>query len=51
MNTWLVFGRIGSRSRECVKSMLAKTVEISDCFDPAYLVALLIDSRIRGADW
>ena len=30
---------------------LANTVEIRDCFDPAYLFALLMDSRIRGTDW
>jgi hypothetical protein len=30
---------------------LTNTVEIRDCFDPAYLFALLMDSRIRGTDW
>jgi hypothetical protein len=30
---------------------LRKVTDISDCFDPAYLFALLSDKRIRGNDW
>ena len=30
---------------------LQKVTDISDCFDPSYLFALLGDERIRGNDW
>jgi len=30
---------------------LENTVQIKDCIDPAYLFALLMDSRIRGSEW
>jgi hypothetical protein len=30
---------------------LENTVQIRDCFDPAYLFALLMDARIRGGEW
>jgi hypothetical protein len=33
------------------KCPLEKVIEIRECFDPAYLFALLMDSRIRGVEW
>jgi hypothetical protein len=30
---------------------LGKVTDVSDCFDPSYVYALLMDRRIRGNDW
>lgn len=33
------------------KCPLEDTAEIKECFDPAYLFAILMDPRIRGSEW
>jgi hypothetical protein len=37
--------------RAVARCPLAKVTDISDCFDPSYLFALLMDDRIRQTDW
>jgi hypothetical protein len=41
----------GDLEKAVSRCPLANTTDISDCFDPAYLFALLMDQRIRANDW
>lgn len=45
--------RLGRQDVEkaIVKCPLEKVIDIRECFDPAYLFALLMDHRIRGTEW
>lgn len=41
----------GDLEKAVARCPLKKTTDIKDCFDSAYLFALLMDSRIRDKDW